>query len=163
MSTVADFINLVLRHGSDVVYHRDESAVPCPCRTKEGFRNPEWHLQHPAAPVCNAAAMLPQPGTTDEFNVKAFVQPIQSGAVRRLTTEALQQIFGEIESDDHIGFFPVVWQGKMLNFYGWGSATEDWIRYNGRDFTVVAVNLIPDPSDGNPYHHYEVGLRLVRG
>jgi hypothetical protein len=163
MSTVQQFIALVQAHGSTVLYHRDDAAIPCPCRTKQGFRDPIWHLQNPSEPVCNEAAMLPDSGTLAEFIVKAFVQPVQSGAVRRLTAEALQELFGEIESDDHIGLFPVEWQGKMLNFFDWSQATEDWIQYNGRIYTVVSVNLIPDPSDGNPAHHYEVGLRLVRG
>lgn len=104
--------------------------------------------------------MLTDAGTTVEINTKAFVQPVQSGAVRRLTSEQLQQVFGEIKSDDHLGIFPVEWAGTTLNFYDWGQATEDWIRYNAREYTVVSANLIPDPDDGNPWHHWEVGLRL---
>lgn len=163
MSTVWQFENLLKTHGSVVTYHKDESFVPCPCLTPQGFRNPEWHIQHPNEPVCNAAGMLPDPTTTAEFTVRAFVQPVQAGAVRRLTSEQIQSMFGEINSDDHIGIFPVKWNGKLLGFYDWGQATEDWILYNGRYFTVVATNLIPDPSDGNPWHHWETGLRLTRG
>lgn len=148
-------------HGSDVTYHRDDSATPCPCLTKQGNRDPVWHIQHPLAPVCNEAGMLPAVGTTAEFSVKAFVQPIQSGAVRRLTSEQLLQMFGEIETDDHIGFFPVKWNGHLLNFYEWGQSTEDRITYNGRQYQSVAANLIPDPADGDPWHHWEIGLRLV--
>lgn len=162
-STVPDFIGLLQRHGSVVTYHRDDSMVPCPCRTKQGYRNPEWHIQHPAEPVCNEAGMLPQPGTTAEFMVRAFVQPVQSGAVRRLTSEQLLQMYGEIQMDDHIGFFPVEWKGSLLNFYNWGEATEDYIVYNNRKFIAVSTNLIPDPADGNPWHHWEIGLRLLNG
>lgn len=161
MSTIPDFLGILTQHGSDVIYHRDDSVIPCPCRTPQGSRDPVWHIQNPAAPVCNESGMLPQVGTTANFAVKAFVQPVQSGAVRRLTSEQIQQIFGEIESDDHIGFFPVQWAGKTLNFYQWGQSTEDYITYNARKYQCVSANLIPDPSDGNPWHHWEVGLRLV--
>lgn len=158
---IQDFIALVSEHGSDVLYHKDDSLVPCPCRTPEGFRDPIWHLQNPLAPECNQAGMLPSPDTVN-FMVKAFIQPVQSGAVRRLTTEQLIQFFGEVESDDHLGIFPTEWGGEVLNFYQWGAATEDWIEYNGRQYTAVSTNLIPDPATGNPFHHWEIGLRLVK-
>lgn len=161
MSTVADFIQLVKQHGSSVTYHRDDSMIPCPCRTKQGYRDPIWHLQHPDEPVCNEAGMLPDPTSTAEFVVKAFVQPVQSGAVRRLTSEQLTQMFGEVKTDDHIGFFPVEWNGHLLNFYNWGESTEDYIVYNSRKYQAVSVNLLPDPMTGNPWHHWEVGLRLL--
>lgn len=161
MTLVNQFEQLLNQSGSVVVYHRDDSMVACPCQTKQGYRNPVWHLQHPTEPVCNEAGMLPDPDTTAEYAVKAFLQPVQSGAVRRLTSEQLQSMFGEVKSDDHIGLFPISWQNNQLNFIDWGSATEDWITYNGRKYTVVSVNLIPDPSNGNPAHHWEVGLRLL--
>lgn len=161
MGTVEDFNALVLVRGSDVRYHKDESAIPCPCRTPEGFRDPIWHIQNPAAPVCNEAGMLPQPGTTADFIFKGWVQPVQSGAVRRLTSEQIVQLFGEIQSDDHVGIFPVQWEGNVLNFYDWGEATEDWVEYNGRRFTIVNTNLLAAPDTGNPWHHWELGLRLI--
>lgn len=274
MSTVADFIGMLKQHGSAATYHRDDSMIPCPCRTKQGYRDPIWHatdqpglpgvsiepglisgyyewavrFQYPsgekwndtsmkiqlldqqlhlfwqaaaenpvagesatgvrvmrrridpvtdlpldeyrqvvvATPnltewidnepnhdglllvggipsICNDAGMIPMPNATTEISTKAFVQPVQAGAVRRLTSEQLLTMFGEIQADDHIGFFPVEWQGKILNFYDWGLATEDWIIYNGRKFQVVSANLIPDPSDGNPWHHWEIGMRLISG
>jgi hypothetical protein len=104
--------------------------------------------------------MLPSP-LTAEFQVKGWVQPVQSGAVRRLTTEQVVELFGEIQADDHLGIFPCEWDGKLLNFYDWGLAAEDWIEYNGRKYTSVSANLIADPPSGNPYHHWEVGLRLI--
>lgn len=162
MSTIPQFLSTVEKHASVVGYHRDDSVTPCPCLTPEGYRDPIWHLQHPAEPVCNAAGMLPSAGTAD-FTVKAFIQPVQAGAVRRLTTEQISQLFGEVEVDDHLGIFPVQWNGHTLNFFDWGLATEDWITYAGRRFTAVSTNLIPDPADGNPWHHWEIGLRLIRG
>lgn len=161
MPLTGPFDQLLSVSGSDVLYHRDDSLVPCPCRTKLGYRDPIWHLQHPLAPVCNDAAMLSQPGTTAEFITKAFVQPVQAGAVRRLTSEQLQALFAEIKADDHIGLFPCEWNEHILDFKDWGQATEDWLVYNGRKFTVVSTNLIPDPSDGSPFHHWEVGMRLL--
>lgn len=159
--TVRDFLNLVNQHGSPVTFHRDDSMQPCPCRTKQGFRDPIWHVQHPNAPLCNEAGMLSDPATTTDALIKAFVQPVQSGAVRRLTSEQLMQIFGEVQTDDHVGFFPVQWGDTVINFYEWGNSTEDYIIYNNRAFTSVSANLIPDPADGNPWHHWEVGLRLL--
>jgi len=161
MGPIQDFISLVNLHGSVVLYHRDDSFTPCPCRTPEGFRDPVWHVQNPLEPECNEAGMLADPDETANFNIKGFVHPVQSGAVRRLTSEQLVQMFGEIESDDHLGIFPCEWNGKTLNFYDWGLATEDWVKYNGREYTVVSTNLIADPDTGNPFHHWEVGLRLV--
>lgn len=92
---------------------------------------------------------------------KAFVQPVQSGAVRRLTTEALAQMFGEIQSDDHLGIFPCSWLGRGIDFNDWSMSTRDYVLYNGQKFNVVSVNLIPDPGNGHPDHHWEVGLRLI--
>ena len=162
MSAVSEFQALVNTNGSPVVYHRDDSTVICPCRTRDGFRDPIWHAQNPSEPVCNAAGMLPGAGTV-EINIKGFVHPVQSGAVRRLTSEQIVAMFGEIEADDHIGIFPYEWAGQTLNFYDWGEATEDWLRYNARKFQVVNANLIPDPETGSPFHHWEVGLRLIKG
>lgn len=161
MSTTSEFANLCILHGSPVFIHRDESVVPCPCLTPEGFRNPIWHIQHPEAPECDAAGMLPDPNTTLDIEVKGFCQPVQSGAVRRLTGEIIIGMFGEIQADDHIALLPCAWEGTPLDFYGWGDAGEDWIDYNGRRFQVVSTNLIPAPDTGNPKHHWELGLRLV--
>lgn len=159
-AVIEQFNRLVELHGSSVVYHRDDSFTPCPCLTPEGFRDPIWHLQNPLEPVCNPAGMLPSAETVN-FSLKAWIQPVQSGAVRRLTTEQLIQLFGEIETDDHLGIFPCEWQGKVLDFYNWGLSTEDWIEYNGRRYTAVSANLIADPLTGNSRHHWEIGLRLI--
>lgn len=159
MSTVARFQKLLYRSGSNVIFHRDDSSTPCPCRTPEGNRDPIYHIQHPLAAMCNEAGFLPS-GSPD-MEVKAFVQPIQSTRATRLTDEYLLQMFGQIEADDHLGIFPCEWNGKVINFDDWGQSGEDWVQYDGRRFTVVNSNTIPDPSDGNPKHHHEVGLRLI--
>jgi hypothetical protein len=162
MSTIPAFLDLLSAHGSTVLFHRDGSVTPCPCRTPEGFRSPEWHKLNPGAPVCNRAGMLPDPSTTVDVSIHGFVQPIQSTRATRLTDEILEVMFGEVQQDDHLGIFPVEWASTYLNFYDWGGAVEDWVVYNSRKYTVVNANLIPDPDDGNPEHHWEVGLRLVR-
>jgi hypothetical protein len=159
MSNVPRFERLLSTRASDVLYHREAGAAPCPCRTALGYRNPKWHLENPSAPVCNEHGMLN--AVVVEFAVKAFVQPVQAGAVRRLTGEYVQQLFGEIQMDDHLGMFPLSWGGNSLDFYEWSSAGEDYIVYDGRRFIVVSANKIPDPANGQP-HHWEVGLRLVK-
>ena len=145
MSTVGQFITLCQNHGSVFIYHRDDSMVVCPCRTPQGFRDPIWHIQHPTDPVCNENGFLADPSVTSDFTCQGFIQPVQSGAVRRLTTEQILQLYGEIQTDDHIAIVPCEWQGKALVFTDWGLATEDWLQYNNRKFTVVNANLIPDP------------------
>jgi hypothetical protein len=159
MPLIAQFLDLLNTHGSSVVFHRDDSTTPCPCRTPEGFRDPEWHDANPAAPVCNERGMLPN--GTIHLTVKAFVQPIQSTRATRLQTEYVVAMFGEIQADDHLGILPESWQGTKLEFWNWSQAGEDYLIYNTRKFNVVNANLIPDPSDGNPRHHWEVGLRLI--
>jgi len=161
MSTVSQFVSLVSAHGSTVVFHRANSMIPCPCQTPEGFRDPEWHDAHPLESVCNEEGMLPDPSNEIDFALKAFVQPIQSTRATRLSTEFLTQMFGQVEADDHLGIFPEEWNGSSLDFYDWSQSGDDYIIYNGRKFLVVNANLIPDPSDGNPRHHWELGLRLI--
>lgn len=153
-----DFLRICVQSGSVFTYHKDDSTNPCPCVEPDGSRNPEWHLQHPLETVCNAAGMLPN---AIEFTAKGFLHPVQSGAVRRLTSEDLMTRFGgTVESDDHLGILPLDWSGNMLDFSNWGQATEDYVEYDGKKFQVVSVNKITDPMSGDP-HHWEVGLRLI--
>jgi hypothetical protein len=161
VSTVSDFVALVTAHGSDVRYRRVDSTTPCPCRTPEGFRDPEWHEANPLAPVCDENGMLPGVGEAVDISVKAFVQPIQSTRATRLSAEYIAQLFGEVEADDHLGIFPITWGGTELNFYNWSQTGQDFIEYDDRRFICVNANRIPDPSDGNPKHHWELGLRLI--
>ena len=155
--TVETFQSLLLTMGSDVTYHREEGGVFCPCRTPEGFRDPAWHKAHPLEPVCNEQGVL-APDIT-EFGVKASVQPVR-GSTRRVAERAIE-LFGEVEQDDHLGIFPVEWQGNTLDFAKWSDAGEDYIVYDGRRFVVVAADKLPD-VDGDPNHHWEVGLRLLK-
>jgi hypothetical protein len=72
------------------------------------------------------------------------------------------ELFGQVQADDHLGIFPIEYGGYQLDFNNWGRSGEDYIQYDGRRFTVVNVNKIPDPDGGSPNHHYEVALRLIR-
>jgi|SRR5215831_16836491 len=159
--TVDHFVSLVSEHGSDVTYHRDyvDQMQPCPCMTPEGSRDMDWHVANPAAPLCNERALLP--GVEVHALVKAFVQPIQSTRATRLQSEMIEAIYGVIEADDHLGIFPESWGGISLDFYDWSQSGDEYIIYNSRKFFVVNANLIPDPADGNPRHHWETGLRLM--
>jgi hypothetical protein len=161
VSLVGQFTDLLSLHGSVAHFHRVDSEIPCPCQTPEGFRDPDWHDANPAAPVCDEEGMLPDPAHTVDLDVQAMVQPIQSTRATRLQTEYFAQMFGEIEADDHLGIFPVNWGGQRLDFWNWSATASSYVTYNTRRFTVVNSNLIPDPSDGNPEHHWEVGLRLI--
>lgn len=156
---VENFLEIVNRHGSYARFHREDWTVKCPCRTPEGYRDPEWHLLNPNAPVCNEQGMLS--GPTTSMWVKCWVQPIQSTRATRLSAEYIGMLVGEFQSDDHLGIFPVYWNGTRLEFREWSQHGEDFIEYNGRRFMVVNANLFADPLDGNPEHHWEVGLRLM--
>lgn len=158
MSHRTAFEKLVSTHGSKVIFHRDNSTDPCPCRTPEGNRDPIWHIQHPDFVMCNEAGFLAH--DVIDMEVKAFVQPIQSTRATRLTGEYVLQMFGEAEANDHLGIFPLEWAGKQMNFNDWSASGNDYIGYLGQRFTVVNVNVIPAPDNGLP-HHSEVGLRLI--
>ena len=158
-SHIPQFLNLIAQKGSNVLYHRNDSTNPCPCRTPEGFRDPLWHLENIGDEVCNAAGYLSN-GLVHVV-VKGFCQPIQSTRATRLSTEYVTALFGEIVGDDHLGIFPVEWGGTRLEFHDWGRPSEDYVEYNGMRFTVVNANMIPDPGDGNPEHHWETGLRAI--
>lgn len=159
MGNVDRFVRLVATSGSRAIYHREESGVDCPCLSPEGFRSPKWHATHPVEPVCNEEGKLD--GVVVDLEVRAFVQPVQSGATRRLTSDYAMQIFGEVQQDDHLGIFPLAWSGIELDFSSWGQSGEDYILYNGNRYLVVNSNLIPDPENGEP-HHFECGLRLIK-
>ena len=160
MSTKEDFIALLNAHGSDAIFHRDESITQCPCVTPEGFRDPEWHDANSTAPVCNERGFLPDPGTTIDLTVKAFVQPSQSTRATRMSPEYISAMFGEIQEGDHIGIFPCIWGTATVEFYDWGQSGEDWVFYNGRYYTIIAANLFAAPDTGESRHHWEVGMRL---
>jgi hypothetical protein len=78
-----------------------------------------------------------------------------------MSPEYMTAMFGEFQSGDHIGMFPESWDGKLLDFHNWGQSGEDWLKYDGRFYAVVAGNLIAAPDTGDPRHHWEVGMRLT--
>jgi len=159
MTNVPAFISLLSVDGSDAVFHREDGGADCPCLSPEGYRNPQWHKDHPGSPVCNEVGQLP--GVVNAFAIKGFVQPAQSAAVRRLTTEYINAMFGEVRTDDHLGIFPLEWSGHTLDFEDWSQAGEDFVMYEGKRYLVVNANKKPDASGGGP-HHWEVGLRLIK-
>lgn len=161
MGAKEDFIVLLNQHGSVVEFHRADSVTICPCVTPEGFRDPEWHDAHPEAPVCDERGFLHDPSKTTDLLVKGFVQPSQSTRATRMSPEYLQQMFGEIQMGDHIGIFPTEWKGTTLNFYDWSQSGEDYVKYNDRFYMIVAANLLAAPDTGDPFHHWECGLRLI--
>src|SRR5215218_8156641 len=136
MGTVATFNSIITQRGTTVLFHREDWTVPCPCRTPEGYRDPEWHMQNPLAPICNAEGFLSGPTVT--MPVKAWVQPIQSSRATRLSTEYLESMFpGEIQADDHLGIFPVNFSSTRLEFRDWSQDGDDYIQFFGRKFIVV--------------------------
>jgi hypothetical protein len=110
--------------------------------------------------MCDPNGMLADPAHTTDILVKAFVQPV-AWVRTRINIEVLQEMYGGLETDDHFGIFPYEWHNVILNFEDWGRSGEDFIEYNGRRFYVANSNLLPDPSDGNPNHHWEVALKLI--
>lgn len=156
--TKEQFARVLERMGSDVTFHRETGGNACPCRSREGFRDPAWHRAHPSEPVCNEQGFLA--ATVTEFTVKASIQPAEVRS-RSRPAERANDLLGDIERDDHIGIFPTSWQGTRIDFSEWSEAGEDYILYDGRRFIVIAVDKAPD-IDGSSDHHFEVGLRLVR-
>ena len=159
VSTVDQFREMLDQMGSDVTYHREGTGEACPCRTPEGFRDPGWHHVNSSEPVCNEQGFL-SPATID-FVVKASIQPALPQRGLRRAAQRDDALLGELERDDHVGIFPVAWNGHTLDFYDWGDAGEDFILYDNRRYVVVAADKLPD-VDGNPSHHWEVALRHIK-
>lgn len=107
-------------------------------------------------PVCNEQGFVVTP---DEFQVKASIQPAISGITR--AAERANDLLGEVQRDDKLGVFPCAWQGHELDFSDWSAAGEDYILYDGRRYVAISADKLPD-IDGDPSHHWEVGLRLVK-
>lgn len=154
--TITQFNEVLARLGSDVIYHREDGGEPCPCRTPEGFRSPSWHRGHPEAPECNEQAFL---ALTTEYAIKGVAQPAQTRYTR--ADQRANALLGEIQMDDRLGIFPCEWDGHVLNFDDWSDAGEDFIVYDNRRYVVVAADKLAD-VDGDPNHHWEVGLRLIK-
>jgi hypothetical protein len=158
MKTIPQLNSLLVTAGSDVVYHREEGGTDCPCLTYEGFRDPAWHLANPGAPVCNEQGKLGSIVT--HITVKAAVQPALAGT-RRVTSRRVEALLGDVQHDDHLGIFPVTWGSATLRFDDWSEDGEDYILYDNRRFIPVGSDKVPD-IDGDPNHHWEVGLRWVK-
>lgn len=109
-------------------------------------------------PVCNEEGMLTY--VIEDITVKAAVQPATIGQ-RGRAAERIIQILGTVQRDDHYGIFPCESNGVSLNFYDFIDVESNFIVYDNRRFLVVAADKIPD-VDGDPNHHWEVGLRLVK-
>lgn len=155
-ATVGEFTAMLEQMGSTVVFHREEGGTACPCRTPEGFRDPAWHRSHPGEPVCNEQGFLTTPV---EFTVRAAVQPIRMRYNRPGQRDS--DLLGEIQTDDRIGIFPCTWGGNTLDFDNWSDAGEDFILYDNKRYLAVSADKVPD-TDGDPSHHWEVGLRLIK-
>lgn len=167
--SISSFNQLLQRKGHDVTIVRDNSSLPCPCLTPQGYRNPEWHIENSNFPVCNKAGFLP--ANNEEIvvvTVKAFIQPILASRSSRMAlamnSGMVEKDFGNVLADTQLGIFPVRWNGNFIDFRDWSRAGTDYITIASdafdRKFTVVGVVLIPDPITGNAEHHYETNLRV---
>jgi hypothetical protein len=157
-ATVPQMLATLEQMGSDVTYHREGGGTPCPCRSPEGFRDPAWHRAHPLEPVCNEEGFLAL--DVIEFTVKAAVQPATPQRFTRPNQRA-DALLGDVQRDDKLGIFPVEWNGNVLDFTEWSDAGEDFILYDNHRYIVIAADKVPD-VDGDPNHHWEVGLRLIK-
>lgn len=153
---MADPTTLFANKGALVTIHREGHTTVCPCLTPEGFRDPIWHLNNPDAPVCNDRGYLPAP---IETTIKGFVQP--TFAMRRIGNQVIEEAFGEIQIDDHIGIFPMVWNNVPVDFENWSQAGDEWVGFNDMEFIVVGWTRIPDPANAQNYHHWECALRRI--
>lgn len=156
-ATVPQFIDMLANHGSYVTYHREEGGDLCPCRTPEGFRDPAWHRANPTQPVCNEQGYLA--ATITEHEIKAAIQPAIRGQSR--SAQRSNDLLGDVQRDDKLGIFPCEWDSFPLDFDSWSEAGEDYILYDDKRYMVVSADKLPD-TDGDPNHHWECGLRLVK-
>lgn len=158
-STKPLLVKMLNEMGTDVTFHREDDGTPCPCRTPEGFRDPAWHRAHPADPVCNEQGFLTVPV---EFIVRASIQPARIGAALSRINQVADKLLGDVLSDDKVGIFPCRWGSYTVDFNGWSEAGEDYILYDGDRYMAVAYDKLPD-LNGDTDHHWEVGLRRLRG
>lgn len=112
---------------------------------------------HPAPPLCNEQGF--QSIILASVVTKASIQPAVSGLYR--TGQRANALLGDVLRGDKIGIFPCAWAGVTIDFDNWSTAGEDYILYDGDRYIAVSADKLPD-TDGNPNHHWEVGLRLAR-
>lgn len=149
------FLNLINRRGVNVTYHKETDSLPCPCRTPEGYRDPEWHLNNPSSPECNNNGYL---FNSVEFITRAIIIPASSGGRK---ARDLVQVFGEIKTDDQIGAFPLSSGSNKLDFNSFTMTGADYVVYHGHQFIVLGATLIPDPHDPSVIHHQECAMRRM--
>lgn len=153
--SISSFTNLVLTKGADVLYHREADKNPCPCRTPEGFRSPEFHRAFPNYPECNLAGYITSPV---ELSIKGFVQPATGGGRQ---AAFIRQMFADVKIDDYIGIFPIIWAGVPLDFSDWSPAGDEYIEFLGMRFIVIGWSRVPDPFNTSAMHHWENSLRRI--
>lgn len=108
-------------------------------------------------PLCNDDGFVPD---VIEKIVKGFVQPAFIG-LRSRSNQIMIEAFGEVQSDDHIGIFPLEFGNYKLDFTDWSDAGSDWLEFNGMRFIAVTSNQVPAPDNANLNHHWEVALRRI--
>lgn len=155
MRTKARFDAALSKMGSTIIVHREDGGSPCPCLTPEGFRDPTWHLVNTGLPVCNEQGFLT---TATDIAIKGSVQP----AVTRLarSSQRVNDLLGDVQLGDKIAILPCDWNGHSVDLDDWSEAGEDYLIYDQRRYAVVSYDKLPD-VDGDPGHHWEVGLRLL--
>lgn len=141
--------------GSDVVVHRETRGDACPCLTAEGFRDPAWHQVYTGYPVCNEEGLL---AVVSEVVVKGSVQPARTAYGR--PSQRANDLLGLVQRDDKIGILPCTWDGVGVDLTRWSESGSEYLLYDGDRYTVVSADKVPD-VDGDPSHHWEVGLRLL--
>jgi hypothetical protein len=154
-ATVDQFLSVLQTMGTPVTYHRETGGTVCPCVSPEGYRSPSWHLLNDTAPVCNEAGKLTP--TIVNLSVLASIQPIRGTRF----VERVTEMVGEIQRDDQLGFFPVIWQSQRLEFRDWDDSGAQYIVYDGQRYLAINADKLPD-IDGDPDHHWEVALRLIK-
>lgn len=113
----------------------------------------------------NSLWAVPQPttihhGILEDRDIKGFVQPAFI-STRSRSNQLLMESFGEIQADDHIGIFPIMYNNFEIDFSDWSNSGTDWIEFNGMRFIAVAWNQLPAPDNTSVNHHWEIALRRV--
>lgn len=108
-------------------------------------------------PVCNDDGIIP---VIDERTIKGFVQPAFISS-RSISNQFITQAFGQIQADDHFGFFPMTYKDEAIDFSNWSDAGSDWVEFNDMRFLAITQNVAPAPDNASVSHHWEVALRRI--
>lgn len=155
-STIDKFVATLQQMGSDITVHRESGGTDCPCRTIDGYRDPAYHVLNTDAEVCNENGVL---ADVAEFVVKGSCQPAVTQYTR--PSQRATDVLGDAQRDDRIFILPIEWEGNVVDLYGWDDSGSDYLVYDGRRYSVVSADKLPD-VDGSP-HHWEAGARLLTG